>query len=64
MPENGRYNLGLNFARVKQFVDQLREEPEVLANAGKNCTVLRKPQLGGCCAFAAVMLGKSTTYPQ
>jgi hypothetical protein len=38
MPENGRHYLGLNFARVKQFVDQLREEPEVLAavaNEGK-----------------------------
>jgi hypothetical protein len=33
MPENGRHYLGLNFARVKQFVDQLREEPEVLAAA-------------------------------
>jgi hypothetical protein len=30
MPENGRHYLGLNFARVKQFIEQLREQPELL----------------------------------
>jgi hypothetical protein len=31
MPEKGRHYLGLNFARVSQFVEQLRQEPELLA---------------------------------
>jgi len=38
MPQNRKHYLGLNFARVKQFIEQLRQEPELLAgvaHAGK-----------------------------
>src|SRR5262249_17524455 len=38
MPQNRKHYLGLNFARVKQFIEQLRQEPESLsgvARAGK-----------------------------
>ena len=34
MPQNRKHYLGLNFSRVKQFIEQLRQEPELLAGVG------------------------------
>jgi hypothetical protein len=33
-PENGLHYLGVNFARVRDLVDQLHEEPQILARIG------------------------------
>jgi len=35
MPENGKHYLGLNFARVERFVEQLRQEPKLLASVAR-----------------------------